>query len=135
MMQLTLSRQKFSGKNPTLVLATLARLVAEPDILEMSEAQAYIALPYVVKRTAEDQYNLVHGSLRASEKDVTCWSEAFQYLLRSYATGTAIQSAILALRGTNQSPMSQRPRTLPTLRMLSTGSTMCISQKGVALCS
>lgn len=101
-MELTMKAHKFSGEDPILVLDFLSRFVAEADILRMSEAQAYIALPYFLTGLAEDQFNSVRGSTRASEGGVTCWPEAVQYLLRSYATGNAIQGAILALRDTKQ---------------------------------
>ncbi|CAN8069909.1 unnamed protein product [Agarophyton chilense] len=52
----------------------------------------------------EDQYHSVRGTSRASEGGVTCWPEAVQYLLRSYATNSATQQAIRALRDTRQRP-------------------------------
>lgn len=103
-MNVTMLKQKFSGEDPILVLDFLARFVQEADVLEMSEAQAYVALPYFLSGMAEDQYNSVRGSSRASEGGVTCWPEAVHYLLRSYATGTAISQAIVAVRDTKQKP-------------------------------
>ena len=70
----------------------------------MSEAQAYIAVPYFLRGHAEQQFNAVRGSSSAREGGVTCWPEAVQYLLRSYAKSSAIRGAILDLRDTRQRP-------------------------------
>lgn len=35
---------------------------------------------------------------------LTCWSEAVQYLLRSYVSGNHIRAAVLALRDVGQHP-------------------------------
>ncbi|CAN8070210.1 unnamed protein product [Agarophyton chilense] len=91
-------------RDPILVLHFLARFVAEADILGMNEGQAYIALPYLLRGLAEDQYHSVRGTSRASEGGVTCWPEAVQYLLSSNATNPAIQQAIRGLRDTRQRP-------------------------------
>lgn len=101
-MSLVLPR-KFDGEDAIMVLDFIACFVQESDILGMNEAQAYLALPYL-SGMAENQFNSVRGSSRASEGGVTCWPEAVQYLLRSYATSNAIQNAILALRDTKQKP-------------------------------
>ena len=52
----------------------------------MSEAQAYVALSYCLKGFALDQFQTVKNAYAASEGGVTCWQEAVQYLIRSYAT-------------------------------------------------
>ena len=70
----------------------------------MSEAQAYIALPYFLRGHAEEQFNSVRGASSSKQGGVTCWPEAVQYLLRSYATATSIQEAILDLRDIRQRP-------------------------------
>ncbi|CAN8062292.1 unnamed protein product [Agarophyton chilense] len=101
-MGLTLRSQDFTDEDSILILDVLARFVQDADILPMDEARAYIALPYSFMGMAEDQHNSVRGSLRASKGGVTCWPEAAQYLLRSYATGTENQNATLALRDTKQ---------------------------------
>ncbi|CAN8073884.1 unnamed protein product [Agarophyton chilense] len=103
-MGLTLRSQELNGEDPKLILYFLGKIVQEADIFQMNEAQAYISLPYFLKGMAEDQHNSVRGSPRASEGRVTSGPEAVQYLLRSYATGSAIQDAILALRDTKQKP-------------------------------
>ena len=68
----------------------------------MSEAQAYIALPYFLRGNAEEQFNSVRGSSSSKEGSVTCWPRAVQYLLRSYATATSIQEAIIDFRDISQ---------------------------------
>lgn len=64
--------QEVSGEDPILVLDSPARFGAETNILDVNDAQAYIALLYVVNGIAEDQYNSVRGSLPASWRGVTC---------------------------------------------------------------
>ncbi|CAN8076685.1 unnamed protein product [Agarophyton chilense] len=103
-MPLSLRNQLFSREDPILVLDFLARFVAEADILGKNEGQAYIALPYFLRGLAEDKYHSVRVLSLASGGGVTCWPEAVQYLLRSCATNSAIQQAILALRDTRQRP-------------------------------
>lgn len=103
-MSISLWKREFDGRDPIQVLDFLARFVQEADILGMNEAQAYLALPYFLRGSAEEQFMSVRGTSGAAEGGVTCWPEAVQYLLRSYATGSAIQEAVLALRDTKQRP-------------------------------
>lgn len=104
-LSITLHKREFKGEEPILVLDFLTRFVREEDMLVMSEVQAYLTLPYFVKGSAEDQFQFVCGSSRASEGGVTCCPKAGHYLLRSYATPNAIQAALLTLRDTRQRPM------------------------------
>ena len=70
----------------------------------MSEAQAYIAVAFLLNGLAADQFESVRDSLDSNESGVTCWPETVQYLLRSYASATAIQQFILHLRDVRQKP-------------------------------
>lgn len=55
-MQLSMRNQCFTGDDPILVLNFLARFVAEADVLGMSDAQAYLVLPYILRGVAEDDF-------------------------------------------------------------------------------
>ena len=83
----------FDGNDPIRVLDFLARMVTEADMLDMSEAQAFVALPCFLKGTVRTQYdsNLTGGSGLGG---VSCWPEAVQYLLRTYATHSARREAL-----------------------------------------
>ena len=97
----TLKEFRFDGTDPIKILAFLAKYVEEADILRMSEAQAFIALPKVLSGHAQEQFNAVRGA-SVEEGGVSCRPEAVQYLLRSYATSANINEAIARLRSTIQ---------------------------------
>ena len=100
-MEITLKDYSFDGQDPIKVLEFLSKFCDEADTLEMTEAQAYVVLPYLLKGSAKEQFNAVKGTL-AGDGGVTSWPEAVQYLLRSYATNGAIREATIALRDTKQ---------------------------------
>ena len=78
----------------------LTRFVEECDTQEMSEAQAFLAIPHFLTGTAERHYRAaVHGGKSGG---VSCWPEAVQYFLRTYATAATISSAIRDLRDIRQ---------------------------------
>ena len=87
-----------------MVFYFLSSFVKECDILEMSEAQAYIAVAFFLEGLAADQFESIRDSLDSNEGGVKCWPETLQYLLRSYATATAIPHVILDLRDIRQKP-------------------------------
>ena len=97
-----LKKFRFDGTDPIKILTFLAKFVEEADILRMSEAQAFIALPTFLSGQAQQQFNAVCGA-SFEEGGVSCWPEAVQYLLRSYTTSANINEAIARLRSTIQS--------------------------------
>lgn len=101
-LELTLRDQKFDGEDTIKVLAFLAEFVRECNTLSISEGQAYVALPYLLKGSAKEQFLAARTIDEEDDGGVTCWPEAVQYLLRTYATSNAIRDAILALRDTRQ---------------------------------
>lgn len=84
------------------MLDLLARFVQESDVLCMSEAQAYLWLPYFLTSMGENQCNAVRQTSGVPERGGTCWPEAVNYPLSSYSTRNAIHRAIVALRDTKQ---------------------------------
>ena len=96
---LVLQDLKFDGTDEIMILHFLARFVTEADTLEMSEGQAYLALPHFLRGMAEAEFR---STADTPVGGVTCWPEAVNYLLRSYATNEAIQTALLALRDVRQ---------------------------------
>ena len=96
-MALTLRNYTFSGEDPILLLDLLRRFCDEANTLNMSGAQAYVALSYFLKAFALYQCQTVMDVYAASGGDVTCCPEAVQNLIRSYATSNAIREAIISL--------------------------------------
>ena len=95
---------RFDGDDPSSIIDFLKRFVKEADIQLMLEAQAYLALPSFLDGVALTHYQATCESLDADEGGVTCWPEAVNYLLRSFATSNAISEAVRALREIRQRP-------------------------------
>ena len=55
-LNLTIKEHKFDGSDPIKIFDLLTRFVNEADMLAMSEAQAFIALPTFLADTAEIQF-------------------------------------------------------------------------------
>ena len=66
----------------------------------MNEGQAFVDLPHFLKGNAERQYRASANSHGTGE--VTCWPEAVQHLLRTYATPSAIRRATKDFDGISQ---------------------------------
>ena len=103
-MELTLIPHRFIGEDPILTLEFLRRFFGEAEQLSMSEYQAYIALPFFLKGQAKSHYKAVMDTTSEDEGGVTCWPEAVQYLLHSYATANHIRATVFALRDVRQHP-------------------------------
>lgn len=99
-MNLSMSEFKFDGTDPILVFDFLTRMVEEADTLKMTEAQAYLALPHYLSGQASRTYRSSRNG--AHSGGVSCWPEAVQYLLRTYATASAIREAVSTVRNTRQ---------------------------------
>ena len=101
-LSMTLGEHKFSGQDPVLVFDFLTRFTEEADLNRMSEAQAFISLPRYLTGNAEYQYRATRYGSRSG--GVTCWPEAIQYFLTTYATPTAIREAVNQTRSLKQHP-------------------------------
>lgn len=53
---ISLRYHDFSGEYPILVLKFLAQFMSGAYILEISEGQAYVALPFFLRGVAEDPF-------------------------------------------------------------------------------
>ena len=102
-LSLVLEKHIFDGTDPIRIFDFLSRFVNEADMLSMSEAQAFIALPMFLEDPAETQFrtNLSGASRRGG---LNCWPEAVQHLLRTYATAATMREALENLRQTQQNP-------------------------------
>lgn len=91
----------FNGVYLIRIFDFLTRLVNEADKLNMSEAQAYVALPTFLGDPTETEFrtSLSGGSSHGS---VTCWPEAIRYLLRTYARPTEMREALKNIRPIHQ---------------------------------
>ena len=76
------------------------KLVEEADTLRVSEAHAFLILPKVLTGRADRQIRSVRNGPRSG--CVTCWPEAVNYLLRTYATAAAIRNACNDFRNIRQ---------------------------------
>ena len=106
-MGLNLLPHRFTGEDPFMVLDFLRRFVGEAEQLALREEQAYIALPFFLKGAAKIHFESVLGTTLESEGVVTCWPEAVQFLLRSFATANNIRAAVLELRDVRQHPQEE----------------------------
>lgn len=77
-MKIEMSDLKFDGRDQILVFDFLYRLVTEENMLGMSEAQVFVALPNFLQGFALQQCRGVSGSLTVEEGGVTKWPEAVQ---------------------------------------------------------
>ena len=75
-MDTSLQRHRFSGGDPVLILEFLRRFVQEADILGMSEAQAFLALPKFLDGTAEAHFFAAHDASSGIAGGLTCWPQA-----------------------------------------------------------
>lgn len=102
-MELKLFEHHFSGDDPILVMYFLTRFVPEANIQAMSEAQAFIALPSLLKEFGRCQYQVeLRWSRRKNEVYQTGLSR--KYLLRNFAQYSKIVAAIGDLRALSQGP-------------------------------
>lgn len=99
-LDLTFREHKFSGAEPILVFDFLTRIVEEADMLSITEGQLFVLLPHLLNGDAASQYRATVKGSRSN--GVTCWPEAVQYFLRTYATTNAIRDANHAFRGLKQ---------------------------------
>ena len=77
-LELTMHKSKFDGTDPITILSFLARIVRECDTLDMSEAQAYIALPYFLTGSAHQHFDAAKTVVDRHHGGVSCWPEAIQ---------------------------------------------------------
>ncbi len=106
------SSWKFDGSDPILVFQFLTRLTEEADLVGMTEAQLFAALPRFLTGSASTQF---HASRSASRSGgVRSWPEAVHYFLGTYATPLAIRQAVQKVsdlkQGANESELEYSAR-------------------------
>lgn len=84
-MELTLRENAFSGSDLIMVLDFLSRFVSEANALSMSEAQAVVDLPYIMRGDAAAQLKSAYSS-----SGISAWPKAVNPLLQTYATPRAL---------------------------------------------
>ena len=67
-LEVSLRDHTFDGHDPMMVFSFLADLVEECNTLQSSEAQAYLALPYLLKGTAKEQFKAVRSLTHNDER-------------------------------------------------------------------
>ena len=98
--QTSFDKTKFNGEDPVMIFDFLMKFVEEADTLRVSEAHAFLILPKVITGRADRQLRSVRNGSRSG--GVTCWPEAVNYLLRTYATAAAIRNACNDFRNIRQ---------------------------------
>jgi len=98
--QTSFDKTKFNGEDPVMVFDFLMKFVEEADTLHVSEAHAFLILPKVLSGRADRQLRSVRNGSRSG--GVTCWPEAVNYLLRTYATAAATRNACNDFRNIRQ---------------------------------
>ena len=93
--------ERFDGQDGITVLTFLERLVEDVELCSMSEAQALRAMDSCLTGQAKVLFKAATGILPGGS-GLRSWSEAIQYLLQTYATDTAIEEALEALKATRQ---------------------------------
>ena len=96
-LSLTMNQHAFDGSDPIKIFEFLTQFFNEADILAISEAQTFIALPDFLANPAETQFrtNLSGGSRRGG---ITSWPEAIQYLFRTDVNAAAMREALESLQ-------------------------------------
>ena len=77
-LEVSFNSRHLDGKDPIMVFDFLSSFVKECEMLEMSEAQAYIAVAFFRKGLVADKFESVRDSLDSNEGGVTCWPETVQ---------------------------------------------------------
>ena len=95
--------ERFDGQDGITVLTFLERLVEDVELCSMSEAQAFMAMDACLSGQAKVLFKAASGILPGGS-GLRSWSEAIQYLLLTYATDTAIEEALSALKASRQRP-------------------------------
>lgn len=84
-MELPLKEHNFSGNGPSLVLHFLSRIVKEANIHDMSEAQAFIALPSFLEGFYLSEYDDAISFATQKNVRISSRPDMYQHLLQRYA--------------------------------------------------
>ena len=93
-LELIFKGRKFDGTDKIKVLAFLAKFAVEADLLRMTEGQAVLAIPEMLRGQASVRYEAANS--------VNTWPETVQYFLRNYATDAIIEQAVEDLKNIQQ---------------------------------
>lgn len=94
--------RKFDGRDPIRIIEFLTILANEDDKCGLSEQEAYMCLPRFLTETAETHYHTAVHASGGEDRLVNNWPTACAYLLKRYASTTAIKNAIQDLRRVRQ---------------------------------
>ena len=94
-------KNAFDGSDPRKNFGFLSRFVNETDMLRMSEAKAFIALPTFMSDPVETNFHTSLGGKYRQGRFIF-WLEAVKHLLRMFAKPAAIREAMDNLRSIRQ---------------------------------
>ena len=69
-MGITLNERKFDGSDPILIIDFLVRFVKEANVHKLSEAQAFVTLPYFLNGMAREEFESASNLPSAEEAGV-----------------------------------------------------------------
>lgn len=78
-LELTLHDQKFDGNDPIKVLKILTELTRECNTLQITEVQAHIPFPYLLKVTARETFVASRTLYVKDEWGINLLQESVQY--------------------------------------------------------
>lgn len=87
---LSLKEHTFKVDDPILVSKFLTRFAEEADTLGMTDAQAYLELPTLLTENSSRRYKAIRNASHVPSGGVSAWTEAVNYLIRTYVTLLAI---------------------------------------------
>lgn len=97
-MELSLKEHRVGGTVPIRNLKFCNRFLNEANVLDMSQAQAHLALRKFLQGFSQEQYEAVNQPASAEEVSIPCWPEAVKCLLLSYETISVISEEMLGIK-------------------------------------
>ena len=98
-LDLSLKTQKFSGKDPILVLQFLALFAEEADTVGVAEDTAYPLMGSYMTEPDDQAFRSAKGRGKAG---VSCYAEAVNWLLNTYCTPGVLRSAAASMKNLAQ---------------------------------
>ena len=89
-LEITMRKCKFSPKDPVGIIGFLEKFVRECNMLEMTEAQALLAVTEFLSGTARSGLESARDQAPGSETAVTTWPEAVNYLLSTLVSSEQV---------------------------------------------
>lgn len=123
---------KFTGNGAILVFDSLTRMVEETEKLFLSKEQACNLLLQFLTNPGATQFRA--GQSGSHFSGITCWPEAVQYFLQTYATPSTIWATCARVRIMHSSLQKWKLNTWLTLTKQCTDVVTFMTGKEIGLC-